>query len=585
MAVVAAALAIGALLARAHATSAAIAGPLSLTGSAYAGSSACRACHPGNYASWHRTFHRTMTQEASAQSVLGDFAHGSLDYLGVHARMRRDERGRYLIEWTRRGGLERWSAVVERTVGSRRYQQYLARDRDVYYRLPVAWNIEEQRFMHMNGAFLTPDPAPQPGEPVLRADYDRHVTRWNDNCVYCHNVAPNPGLDVERDRFTTRVAELGIACEACHGPAQRHVAQNRDPLRRFLLHLGAGRDPTIANPTRLDAARSAQVCGHCHGQRIAPDIEHVHRFGDRFVPGEDLARYSTPLARDTAPHGDRHAFAARFWPDGTARLTAYEYQGLLQSSCARNGALTCTTCHGMHEGDPRGQLRPARSGDGACTDCHHALSGEQALAAHSHHDPSGPGARCLDCHMPRVVYGLVGAHRSHRIDSPRPELAADASRPDACTLCHTGESRAWAAAALARWRGGQTAAAEPATAEVTQLLLQGDPIERAIAAAALGRDGGRAVEDTPQRIGLLLDSMRLDAYPAVRAIAWRSLRALLAARAPAVTAFTATDAAEARARSLEALQASWPAGTSHEPDAATRALRTHQASVDIAIGE
>src|SRR6185369_16581920 len=110
---VVATLAIGLLLARARATSTAIGGPLSLGGSAYAGSSACRACHPANYASWHRTFHRTMTQEASAQSVLGDFEHGSLDYLGVHARMRRDERGRYLIEWTRRGGLERWSAVVE----------------------------------------------------------------------------------------------------------------------------------------------------------------------------------------------------------------------------------------------------------------------------------------------------------------------------------------------------------------------------------------------------------------------------------------------------------------------------------------
>ena len=34
--------------------------------------------------------------------------------------------------------------------------------------------------------------------------------------------------------------------------------------------------------------------------------------------------------------------------------------------------------------------------------------------------------------------------------------------------------------------------------------------------------------------------MQLDAYPAVRAIAWRSVRALLAARAPEVTAFTAT---------------------------------------------
>jgi hypothetical protein len=588
-AIAATALAVGLLLARARATRAAIAQPLSLAGSGYAGSSACRTCHPGNYASWHRTFHRTMTQEASARSVLGDFEHGSLDYLGVHARMRRDERGQFVIEWTRGGGLERWSAVVERTVGSRRYQQYLARDHDVYYRLPIAWNIEEQRFMHMNGAFLTPDPTPAPGEAVARTDYDRHVTRWNDNCVYCHNVAPNPGLDVERGGFTTHVAELGIACEACHGPAQRHVEQNRDPLRRFMLHLGEQRDPTIANPARLGAARSAQVCGHCHGQRIAPDIEHVHRFGDRFVPGEDLMRYSTPLARDTALHGDSRAFAARFWPDGTARLTAYEYQGLLQSACAEHGELTCTTCHGMHEGDPRGQLRPARSDDGACTGCHRELASAQAVATHSHHPAGSPGARCLECHMPRIVYGLVGAHRSHHIDSPRPELATDASHPDACTLCHADESREWAAAALARWRGtASIGVAQPQIPEVTRALLEGDPIERAIAAAALGQNNAGTPERTPARIGLLLDIMREDAYPAVRAIAWRSLRALLAQAAqpvPEVAAFTATDSAAARAGSLDALQASWPQNVWSAPDAAIRALRVHRADVDISIGE
>ena len=39
----------------------------------YLESNDCRKCHERNYATWHATFHRTMTQEANPQSVLGDF--------------------------------------------------------------------------------------------------------------------------------------------------------------------------------------------------------------------------------------------------------------------------------------------------------------------------------------------------------------------------------------------------------------------------------------------------------------------------------------------------------------------------------
>ncbi|HKU43801.1 MAG TPA: hypothetical protein VJR89_36830, partial [Polyangiales bacterium] len=159
-----------------------LATPRSLASTTYVGSDACRACHPDHTASFRRTFHRTMTQEAGPHSVLGDFDSGlGLDYFGVRAQPRRGERGEYLMTFS--AGARRWQARVERTVGSHRFQQYLARDGDVYFRLPIAWDVGERRFMHMNGAFLTPDPEPAADGGVAREDYDRHVTRWNDNCV------------------------------------------------------------------------------------------------------------------------------------------------------------------------------------------------------------------------------------------------------------------------------------------------------------------------------------------------------------------------------------------------------------------
>ncbi|MDB4968040.1 MAG: hypothetical protein JWN44_3729, partial [Myxococcales bacterium] len=40
----------------------------------YVSSDACRACHPTEYATWHRSYHRTMTQPASARAVRAPFA-------------------------------------------------------------------------------------------------------------------------------------------------------------------------------------------------------------------------------------------------------------------------------------------------------------------------------------------------------------------------------------------------------------------------------------------------------------------------------------------------------------------------------
>src|SRR5262245_45740672 len=71
--------------------------PVYLPQVAYETSKPCAMCHPGHFESWHRTFHRTMTQVASAAAVVGDFDDASLDYQGVTSRFTR-EGDRYFIE-------------------------------------------------------------------------------------------------------------------------------------------------------------------------------------------------------------------------------------------------------------------------------------------------------------------------------------------------------------------------------------------------------------------------------------------------------------------------------------------------------
>jgi hypothetical protein len=100
----------------------------------------------------------------------------------------------------------------------------------------------------------------------------------------------------------------------------------------------------------------------------------------------------------------------------------------------------------MHSGDVHGMIEPELRGDRACTQCHEEIARD--VRAHTHHDPAGAGSRCLECHMPRMVYGIVDIHRSHRIESPDVARDVEAGRPNACTSCHTGETALWAANAM-----------------------------------------------------------------------------------------------------------------------------------------
>src|SRR5437867_1558510 len=47
----------------------------------YITSESCKACHPGQYATWHSSYHRTMTQVVTPEAVLGEFG-VELEYLG-----------------------------------------------------------------------------------------------------------------------------------------------------------------------------------------------------------------------------------------------------------------------------------------------------------------------------------------------------------------------------------------------------------------------------------------------------------------------------------------------------------------------
>jgi predicted CXXCH cytochrome family protein len=514
----------------------------------FVGAEACRDCHEDRHASWYRTWHRTMTQQASEKSVLGAFDGQTLNAFGGLVQPLKRANGfafRYLDP---QSGAAQAELPIGRTVGSHRYQQYLTKLDDGsgrWYRLHYLWHVGEQRWVHMNAVFLGDD----------RQPFDAQVASWNNNCIFCHNAGAEPratNLDALRARaaageqfqardemtFDSTVSDLGIGCESCHGPGAEHVARNQSWSRQVALKLVGGEDPTIVNAKRLASERSTQICGACHAGRAPKDAAMLERWmtsGQTYRAGENLNDHVDVLwSHSAAPAHLPDLFANRFWGDGTPRLTAYEYQGMVQSKCFEASDLTCITCHSMHTGDPAGMLTERNRGDAPCLKCHQAFSGD-AQAAHTRHPLKSPASRCVNCHMPNAVYGVMQIKRTHRIASPDVTQSAAAGKPDACTNCHGDRSLAWAQDELNKGWGvapsGPVIRRDGAPADVPDAiasLLAGDPVQQAIAA----HQPGWAANTLPlDQLAALMPWLALaleDDRPAVRRFARNSLLALVA---------------------------------------------------------
>ena len=498
--------------------------PLRERAADYDGAASCASCHPDHHASWARTFHASMTRLPEQGSVLGSFDGRAVEFYGRSAVPFEREGAFWMRIPDREGERE---VQVALCVGSNRYQQYFERaGADAggeLRRLPLLWHVGEARWMHLNGVFLEPD----------NARWDAHAASWNDNCVFCHNTGVEPRMDPTRRSFSTRVADLGIACEACHGPGEEHVRRMGSPLARYA---GDGGELAIVHPLDLGQAESLALCGQCHSQRLPDPLERLTEFlqrGPSFRPGQDLRGHVTPVTRETPSVSAQRPelFRERFWSDGTARLTAYEYLGITQSPCVTGGELTCNSCHSMHSGDVHGQLEPQMRGDLACTQCHAEIARD--VRSHTHHAPESSGSRCLECHMPRMVYGILDLHRSHRIEVPDVRRDVEGGRPNACTGCHTRETAGWAAQAMREWWGERYAAprTRPDGAaldmpEAVASLHAGDAVQRAVYARALGR--GDAAEPARERAFAFAHLVVAlgDGYPSIRTLARRSLVAL-----------------------------------------------------------
>jgi predicted CXXCH cytochrome family protein len=550
----------------------------------YLKSNDCRSCHADHYASWARTYHSRMTQEATPANVQGDFTrHNSFEYLGVKASMEKRPEG-FFMELNLPDGTSQ-TAKIDRLVGSRRIEQYLTKQANQYTRLPLAYDLVNHRWMSLNGSFFYPD-----GD-----NYFQHVAQWDANCVFCHNVKAQPHLDFKNNKFATEVAELGIACGACHGPGAAHAESALSPLVRTAWHLQPDIDKQIVDPLKLSSERSLMVCGHCHGQRIpepADRIQSILSQGDPFNAGDDLSQFYRPIDRDS--HIGPVAFASRFWPNGSPRLTAYEYQGVLRSKCFTKGEATkrinCLTCHTMHGGDPKGQITDENRTDAPCLSCHKQFAETKALITHTGHAADSAGSRCYNCHMPRVVYGIMAFHPTHDITVPDPQLTAGAGVPNACNQCHLDRSVNWSITQVKKIWPEHFAQTQLSTDEQFDLpegpraLFAGDALTRALAADWMSGNG--PAKPDPRWASPFLVEAFADKYPIVRFFAANGLtRPGVPWTGAKPDYLAAPDVREVALQKWRELMTVCPAETRQQSAAWAAKFKTLRRDTDLEVGE
>jgi predicted CXXCH cytochrome family protein len=319
----------------------------------------------------------------------------------------------------------------------------------------------------------------------------------------------------------SKLVEVGIGCEACHGGSREHVRRN-DVLPSFLPRASflEPRPPAAEAPVSPALAIN-RACARCHQVLFS--------------------RYPY-----TWEGGQRH-------PDpGGSHITSGEARDFLLGGCARQ--MSCVRCHDPHGAGDVHKLEALAtpSGNGVCADCHRTYATPAALRAHAHHDPAGAGGSCVACHMPRKNLGL-GYHltRYHRIGSPTDRERVEGDRPLECALCHPRATVGELVTTMESWWGkrydrgrllglyGDLAAQVlPAT------VARGKPHEQATAIAALGE--ARLASATRPLAAALAHP-----YPLVRYHARHALETILGSAVPVDLEQDAADIRIAVARWLD----------------------------------
>ncbi len=419
----------------------------------YLGSKTCARCHDVEHTQWSNSLHIKMTKPIAEANVVGDFRDGTrfADHDRAYTFGTKDGKPFMTVAF---GKVAPETFSIDYTLGAKRYQGYLSTLADGrIYVLPAFWHVASRRWIDWKEITPIPDGA--------------HGIRqiWNVNCFNCHGTNIVQGFDLESKTYKPSWTEMGIGCEACHGPGREHVslmeAWEKDPASKPAYD-NSSKNRQLSDTLKIFSTRSSEprrvydTCAYCHGNKN--NVFTGFKGGDRF------ADYALPfLISEPIPAND---LQGEFWPDGRPNRFNRP-QALTLSGCFKAGAITCTSCHVAHgsrnDFSLKVNIHQGRNGDALCTQCHTAPKADgggpkasfsgAGLSGHTFHTPESAGSRCINCHMSDVNWRLLIRRRDHTFQPPVPETTARFGVPNACTTCHDDRSPEWAAKQMNDWWG------------------------------------------------------------------------------------------------------------------------------------
>ncbi len=404
----------------------------------HVGSANCKACHESEFIAWSGSHHQLAMQDASSATVLGDFANARFKQNGVESTF--FKRGEQFMVRTDGPDGQLADYEVRYTFGVYPLQQYLIPFAGGRYQvLPLAWDTRPQSAGGQRWFHLYPKQKVDHQDPL---HWTGVYHNWALQCAECHSTNLRKGYDAASDSYQTRYSEINVACEACHGPASRHLDWARQSKAPYAIGDDKGL-PTLKSRWNeawkfpADGARVAvrdppaavagmNSCAACHARRSTLREERE--------PGAALED-SHRLAMLTATN---------YHPDGQQREEVYVWGSFLQSRMYQNG-VTCMDCHEPHAQKLRAE------GNALCTRCHAAAGFD--TPKHHRHTVGDQGAQCVNCHMPTQNYMVIHARQDHSLRVPRPDLSVTLGSPNACNQCHIDRNPQWAARVMDQWYG------------------------------------------------------------------------------------------------------------------------------------